>query len=491
MSDTAEGRIYSNAVAELYALGALIGNPEQIGDWRDTLTLDHFYHYPYRVVCKALYGLHDRNAEIDAATVYAELVSTGKLDDVGAELIGELASKAGQLCSVHQHVEQVIRASQSREYGRALQAAVWELDNSHGPVDDLMDRHRQELDRITDGSAGMDGVPVRASVNDVLDEIGARVRGERPACLPTGFRRLDDLMCGGLGIGHVTVLAARTSIGKTALALSITRNVCVGGGAVFFASLEQSHTELTERNLSAIAEVSSRRIRAGDLTKEHCDRLAHAADAIRDWRLMVDDRRNRTAGQMVAAARRNRKRMGGLSLVVVDYLTLIRSDDPKAPRYIQAGAPVRKLQDMARALRVPVLLLAQLNRQATDDVLPQLHHIRESGDVEQDTDAALLLHQELDLGQQPSERFANPSGVGAPGRAVLGSTSEGTSPQARLTLCVRVPVRRTGRGQPNGLMKSTVLPPRCGSLFSCVPVMFVRGGRPGRAGPCIRCRTVG
>jgi replicative DNA helicase len=158
-------------------------------------------------------------------------------------------------------------------------------------------------------------------------------------------------------------------------------------------------------NIASLAGVSGRRIRSGDVTPQHIESLMNAADVARDWRWITDYRQGPKADQIAAAALRNARQLSGLSLIVVDYLTRIRPDDPKAPRYQQTGTSVRKIQDLARTMGVPVLLLAQLNREAADSERPALHHIRESGDVEQDADAVLLLHQETDQHGELMEQF--------------------------------------------------------------------------------------
>jgi replicative DNA helicase len=393
-----------NREAERSVLGAMIQWPETITDWRDRLAPDRFYFDAHQKIATAIYSLYDHSKPIDLITVELALKTAGHLEDTGgAVYLAEMFEAAGFNCDYHAQI--VLDKAGYRELAHlAFTAAALAHDQAE-PISEAIGRLHAELDRIDGHRATASGITIQESARIVLDNIDARRRGERPACLPTGFPVLDDLLCGGLRNGGLTVLAARTSRGKTALALTFARNVCAAGGGVVFFSLEQAHDEITERNFAAIASVSGRRLQSGDMRDEHAKAVLRANDHIQPWRFITDDRRNLNATQIVSAARRHLKKIGGRVLVVVDYLSLIRSEDPRAPRYQQVGDTVRKLRAMAGTLGVPVLLLAQLNREAEVCEVPEVHHIKESGDVEQDADAILLLHQVTDDQGQASDDF--------------------------------------------------------------------------------------
>jgi replicative DNA helicase len=187
-------------------------------------------------------------------------------------------------------------------------------------------------------------------------------------------------------------------MGKTALAMNIAENVAVQlGEPVLFVSLEMSAVELADRLLCSAARVNSHRLRTGTLSHEDHKRLIQKASELSTAPLYVDDSPSRTVSEIAAAARRVRRlNQGRLGLVVVDYLQLIEPDNPRDPRQEQVARIARRLKGMARELRVPVLCLAQLNRQAEDakDHRPRLSHLRESGAIEQDADVVMFVHRE-------------------------------------------------------------------------------------------------
>jgi replicative DNA helicase len=188
-------------------------------------------------------------------------------------------------------------------------------------------------------------------------------------------------------------------MGKTALALNIARHVAIDENIpVLFVSLEMSATELVNRLLCSIAEINSRQLRIGSLGTKAQQRFVKVASEISKAPFFVDDSPSRTVLEISAAARRIKRQSGsaGLGLVVIDYLQLIEPDNPRDPRQEQVAKIARRLKGLARELDVPVLCLAQLNRQpeASKDNKPRLSHLRESGAIEQDADVVMFVHRE-------------------------------------------------------------------------------------------------
>jgi replicative DNA helicase len=221
---------------------------------------------------------------------------------------------------------------------------------------------------------------------------GTHVDGGVETCL-TDF----DARTGGLHNGELIILAARPSMGKTALAMNIAENVVLKGKApVLFVSLEMSGIELADRLLCSVARVNGNRLRNGSISKEDRLRLVQKAGEIAVAPLYVDDTPTRTVSEIAAVARRIRQREKRLGLIVIDYLQLIEPDNPKDPRQEQVAKIARRLKGMAREQEVPVLCLSQLNRQAEDskDHRPRLSHLRESGAIEQDADVVMFVHRE-------------------------------------------------------------------------------------------------
>ncbi len=204
-------------------------------------------------------------------------------------------------------------------------------------------------------------------------------------------------MTGGLHNGELIILAARPSMGKTALAMNIGEHCAIVQKApVLFVSLEMSGIELADRMLCSLARVNGHRLRNGTISSDDRERLIHKANEISESPLYVDDSPSRTVSEIAATARRIKRKENGLGLIVIDYLQLIEPDNSRDPRQEQVAKIARRLKGMARELEVPLLCLSQLNRQAEDgkDHRPKLSHLRESGAIEQDADVVMFVHRE-------------------------------------------------------------------------------------------------
>jgi replicative DNA helicase len=233
-------------------------------------------------------------------------------------------------------------------------------------------------------------------LHESLVRIDARMKHEHATGgIETGFTDFDTLT-GGMHDSELIILAARPSMGKTALAMNIAEHVSLASkNTTLFVSLEMSSLELGDRLLCSAARVNGHRLRNGTISNDDRRKLIEKAAEISLAPLFVDDTPSRTMTEIAAAARRL-KRRNQLGLVVIDYLQLIEPDNPKDPRQEQVAKIARRLKGMARELKVPVLCLAQLNRQAeiSRDSKPRLSHLRESGAIEQDADVVMFVHRE-------------------------------------------------------------------------------------------------
>jgi replicative DNA helicase len=263
----------------------------------------------------------------------------------------------------------------------------------------LLGDAEQKIFAILD-SRGTPTVPtIRDILHEAMDRIDARMKGEHTAGgVETGFVDLD-LLTGGLHKSELAIVAARPGMGKTAFAMNIAENVAFHLRVpVLFVSLEMSAIELADRMLCSVARVDGHKLRNGRLSHTDRERLVEKAAEISQWPLFVDDSPSRTVSEIAAAARRVKRREGrlGLGLIVIDYLQLIEPDNSDDPRQEQVARIARRLKGLARETDVPVLCLAQLNRQAEDarDHVPRLSHLRESGAIEQDADVVMFVHRE-------------------------------------------------------------------------------------------------
>jgi replicative DNA helicase len=242
------------------------------------------------------------------------------------------------------------------------------------------------------------------ALHDAFTRLDGRIGKDNLAIsgLATGYVDLDNLLA-GLQNSELVIVAARPSVGKTAFALNLVRNIAVEhteekSPVVLLVSLEMSRVELAERLLCCQARVDSHKVRKGHLNSDDIQKLMDAGDVLRKARLYLDDTPSRSMIQIAATARRIQKkheRDGGLRLVVIDYLQLIDPENRRDPRQEQVAQISRRLKFLARELAIPVIALAQVNRASEDrqDHKPRLADLRESGSLEQDADTCMILHR--------------------------------------------------------------------------------------------------
>jgi replicative DNA helicase len=384
---------------ERQVLGALLRDGAVIADVVRLLREDDFRVDAHRRVWSAIIALWDEGKPVDPAGLADLLHRRGWVHDVGGyAFLGQLWEEVPTGGHGLYHAERVQAASILRRLEAAGYQIVQWAENPEGPADQVLEAaERLVFDIAVIGQAGS-----ALSLEEIVREAGAHIDAlsarDRPLSgLSTGFRDLDEVLA-GLQDSELIVLAARPSVGKTALGVGIARNVLLEERrSVFFASLEQSRVELALRLMCAEAGVDGQRLRRGLLTSLEVERLRDAADTLRRLPLHIDDCSQQSMLRIAANARRLQSR-GGLGLVVVDYLQLIDPDNRREPRQEQVAGISRRLKHLARELKVPVLALAQLNRGVEDRAgqRPRLSDLRESGAIEADADVVLLLHRPVD-----------------------------------------------------------------------------------------------
>lgn len=259
-----------------------------------------------------------------------------------------------------------------------------------------------QMDSILGAETG-----VLQSIGDAADEALAAIEKARRVglgtALTTGLDAFDSSF-GGMFPSELVILAARPSIGKTALATQIAMHVANNHGPVMLASLEMKGTDLVLRMLARDTKISVRDLRSGNVSDVDLDEVRNSVSEIKKARLELLASRNVTP-QKIRAAARLQANVGGLSLIVVDYLGLVKSSDPKKDKYSRVSDSCEALKDLAMELDVPVLCLSQLNRVAEKEK-PGIHHLRDSGSVEQDADVVWLLHRETRASEEATIEVA-------------------------------------------------------------------------------------
>ena len=387
----------ANVDAERAVLGSILLKPDVCDEVSLAIRAEDFFDESHQLLYRNLLELHEANKRIDVTIVVERLRTKGDLERVGgAAAIADVIQAVPHAAHAN-HYAQIVR---DKAILRSLiDAGTDILREAYDAADeprDLLSRAEQRIFSILERRSSAEARPIQQVLEEVMVRMDARMKHEQTiGGVETGFSGLDQL-CGGLHNSELIILAARPSMGKTAFAMNIAEHVAITlRQPVLFVSLEMACLELADRLLCSAAQVNGHRLRNGTISQEDRRRLVQKSSEIGTSPLYIDDTPGRTLTEIAAVARRL-DRKGGLSLIVIDYLQLIEPDNPRDPRQEQVARIARRLKMMARELDVPVLCLAQLNRQAeaSRDNRPRLNHLRESGAIEQDADVVMFVHRE-------------------------------------------------------------------------------------------------
>ncbi len=393
--------------AERGVLGSLLLDSAVCDEVVLVIRPDDFYDQAHQHLFEQMVAIHEDGQKIDPTLLVDRLKSAGQFEVTGGlAYLAELCNCVPTPANAKYYADIVRAKSILRSLIRAGTDIVRMSYEQEMGCDQLLSNAEQRIFSILEQRGIGEQSAIRDLLAEAMADIDARMTGEATnAGLETGFTDLDSLT-GGLHESELIILAARPSMGKTALAMNIAENVTVTMGApALFVSLEMSKLELAHRLLCSHAHVDSKRLRNGTIGNDERRKIFHSAAELSSVPLVVDDTPSRTVSEIAAVARRL-KRKSGLGLIVIDYLQLIEPDSSSDPRQEQVARIARRLKRLARELEVPVMCLAQLNRQAeaSRDNRPRLSHLRESGAIEQDADVVMFVHREEYYATTPEEK---------------------------------------------------------------------------------------
>ncbi len=396
-----------NDDAERAVIGALLLQPERIPELAELLTAEDFFAKRHRLLFQCLLELGSRGAPIDFLTVGEALRAQGLFQAVGGnEALVELSQSVTSAAHLGHHAQIVAQAATLR---RLIEASTGILEDAHATRPDgdavrqLLDQSEQRIFQLSRQTQVEGASPVRTALQEVFRTLDARTHHGLTG-LTTGFYDLDEKLC-GLNRGDLVILAARPSMGKTALALNVIESAAMsrpehlGGRApvVLFFSLEMGKQSIAQRMLCSRARVDAHKLRTGRIPEEDYSALSEAAGEIEGSSIFIDD----TPGLSVMALRGRARRIKakhGLDLIVLDYLQLM-SHPKSESRQLEISEISRSLKALARELEIPVVALAQLSRAVEGKDRnprgwPMLSDLRESGSIEQDADIVMMLYRE-------------------------------------------------------------------------------------------------
>lgn len=379
--------------AEKAVLGCIILDPPKADAVAEVLRPEDFYAAAHGLLYRHLLAARDANRWIDVGLLVDRLKAAGDLEAVGGlSALAEIAHTQATSAAAVYHARIVRERADRRVLSHVAAELYRDAYDDHKTAETAREAAEAGLMRVGTGRGESKVLSLADHLAAWLRDVEAVRRREKSAGVLTGLWDIDHKI-GGLFPKELTILAARPSVGKSALAMQIAYHVGSRGRRVFFASLEMGGDTLAGRLVCSEADVDGTVFRTGNATADDLARVTETINTVAAANVVIDDASRVTVSRIRRHARQQASH--GLALVVVDYLQLVKSDDTdrqRKQRYEVVAEQCHDLKSLAKELAVPVLCLAQLGRQAVGEA-PGLHHLRESGDIEQDADGVLLLYR--------------------------------------------------------------------------------------------------
>jgi replicative DNA helicase len=360
---------------------------------------DHFYRAEHQAVYQAMLDLYGESREIDVLTVTEQLRSLGRLDEVGGPAaVDALAGAAPAAGNVREYARIVHNNALLRRLLRTTQEIQANVYNHAAPAREVVEWAERDILDVAHDDRQKDFRAIGAVLEDEIDKLH-RLSVQHTALTgtPSGYKDLDEIT-GGFQPGNLIILAARPSMGKSALVTNIAENAAIEHRKpVALFSLEMSEAELAQRFVASQARIKGEDLRKGRVAESRWPKILEASQRLADSPLYVDDSSDMSMLEVRAKARRlHQQNPDGLGLIIVDYLQLLRPDGRVESRVEQVGQMSRGLKILARELQVPVIALSQLSRavESRTDKRPILSDLRESGQIEQDADLVMFIYRD-------------------------------------------------------------------------------------------------
>lgn len=388
-----------NIDAEENVLGAMLLSNAAVEDALETgLSYADFYREGHGTIYRQIARMHDQGMPIDSITLAHSLEQSGLLPQVGGpSRIAELAALV-PASSMAQQYARIVKESSTL---RALITAGMEITRlgreGGSDIDELIAKAEDFISRVTSSSSPEDFASIADGLDALTNEIEEAITSEQPRVgALTGFPELDTILT-GLHPGQLVLLAARPSMGKSALAQNIAENIADRGVTAALFSLEMSRQEVQLRALARLCRIPSSQLRTGKLPVYEIDNIRQGATKVkaRQAHFFVEEKSSVSIPEIRARAKRL-KRQNGLGILVVDYIQLMLGSNREDNRQAEVAQISRALKVLARELNVPILALSQLNRnlESRPDKRPVLSDLRDSGALEQDADVVLFVYRD-------------------------------------------------------------------------------------------------
>ena len=422
--------------AEQSVLGGLLLDNTAWDRISDIVGEHEFYRSDHRLIFNHIVLLIENGKPADVLTVAESLERSGKLEEAGGQTyLGSLSMNTPSAANIRRYAE-IVR---ERAIMRQLAGAGTEIaDSAYNPegreASELIDEAEAKIFRIAEiGSKAKQGFskidPILTETVERIDMLYSRENKDDVIGLATGYVDLDR-MTSGLQGGELIIIAARPSMGKTALAMNIVEHVALNlkkTAAVF--SMEMSSTQLALRMIGSVGRVDQHKLRSGTFEESEWPKLVEAVGKLNDSQIHIDDTAGLNTLEVRTRARRLHRETGGLDLIVIDYLQLMSGSASKREenRATEVAEISRGLKSLAKELKVPVVALSQLNRSVESrvDKRPMMSDLRESGAIEQDADLIMFIYR---------DEVYNPTNEASKGKAEVIVAKQRNGPTGPVTL---------------------------------------------------------
>lgn len=397
--DDYDGRKPPQAIdIEEAVLGAMLLESDIVTDLLCQLTVDSFYKRPHQLIFAAMAELAQGSNPVDILTVSDELARRGELDEAGGTAyLSQLSTKIGSAAHVAYHARVLQQKYLQREMITIAYGVLHDAFEGEVSVEELIDTAQDRIFQLEEHGARSEVLPIKAALSQTLDRIEAnQAREDGLSGLPSGYVGIDR-MTFGWQPGDLVIIAARPSVGKTAFALTMARNMAVDHHIpVAFFSTEMSGEQLMTRLLVSEAGLPAEKLRgAKKMSQQEWQRLNEAVGRLEKAPVSIDITGSISVHEFRAKARRLVSR-DHVKVLIVDYLQHMSGPPGVQNREQEVASISRILKDIAIELNVPVIALSQLNRDMEKrggDKRPQLSDLRDSGSIEQDADIVMFLHR--------------------------------------------------------------------------------------------------
>ncbi|MCH9029632.1 MAG: replicative DNA helicase [Bacteroidetes bacterium] len=399
---------------EASVLGAMMIEKEAVPKALELLKPESFYLTSHRLIYEAMLSLFESSEPIDTVTLYEELKKREQIDEVGgAVYLSQLSQNISSAANIEYHAKIILE----KQILRGLITSSHEIAKAayQGTDDafDILDQAERRIFEITESHLTQSYQGMDKAVRDALEYIEAiHSQSQQKFSVPSGYYELDELL-GGFQKSDLIIIAARPSMGKTALALSIARNAAVDHNIpIGIFSLEMSTLQLIIRLLCAEGRLNAHLVRTGKLPHEEGLKLSKNAHRLIEAPIYVDDSPAQTVLEIRAKARRLKVEKN-IGMIIIDYLQLMQGQVRSESREREISYISRSLKSLAKELNIPVVALSQLNRavETRTDKRPQLSDLRESGSIEQDADVVMFLNRPEYYGIEKDENGESLEGV--------------------------------------------------------------------------------